>query len=56
MGMLVGALILIADIYAVLQIIQSSADTLKKAIWIAIVLLFPLLGLGAWFIAGPRGK
>ena len=30
---ILGLLILIADIYAIVQIVQSSADTAKKVVW-----------------------
>ena len=51
---LIGILILIADIYAVLKIAQSSASTGKKAIWIALVVLLPVLGLIIWYLLGPK--
>jgi hypothetical protein len=44
---------LVLVIYAALQIFGSSADTMKKAIWIAVVAVFPLVGLIAWFFIGP---
>lgn len=50
---IIGFLILVADIYAVLQILQSSASNGKKALWIAIVVVLPLLGLILWFLMGP---
>lgn len=50
---LLGFIILIADIWAVLKIVQSSASNGKKALWIAIVLVLPLLGLIIWFLIGP---
>ena len=53
---LIGLIILVADIYAILQIIQSSADGIKKVIWVLIVLLLPVFGLIAWYFAGPGGK
>ena len=53
---LIGLLILIADIYAIVKIAQSSADTAKKVIWILVVLILPIIGLIAWFFAGPGGK
>ena len=56
MGKLIGLLILIGDIYDILKIIQSSAETVKKAIWIAVVLIFPVFGLIAWYLAGPGGS
>ena len=53
---ILGILILIADIYAIIKILQSSASGLKKLIWVLIVVLLPVIGLIAWFLAGPGGK
>ncbi|MDH3830530.1 MAG: PLDc N-terminal domain-containing protein [Gammaproteobacteria bacterium] len=53
-GGIFGLLILIANVWAILNIFQSSADTVKKAIWIVLVLLLPLLGVIIWYFAGPR--
>lgn len=50
---ILGFLILIADIYAVLQIAQSSSSNGKKALWIAIVIVLPVLGLIVWYLMGP---
>ncbi len=50
---ILGFLILIADIYAVLQIAQSSSSNGKKALWIAIVIVLPVLGLIIWYLMGP---
>lgn len=50
---LIGLLILIADIYAILKIAQSRASDGKKALWIAIVILFPIAGVIVWYLAGP---
>jgi len=51
-----GVLILIADIYAILQIVKSSVSDGKKALWIAVVLVLPVVGLIIWFLAGPGGR
>lgn len=51
-----GLLILVADIYAIVKILQSSADTARKVIWIIIVLLLPLLGVILWWFMGPKGE
>ena len=40
-------------VYALVQIFGSSADTLKKVIWIVIVAVFPIVGLIVWFFIGP---
>ena len=44
---------LVLVIYAAIRIFGSSADTLKKVLWIVIVLVFPLIGLIVWFFIGP---
>ena len=44
---------LVLVVYAAVQILGSSAGTLKKIIWVLIVLVFPLLGLIVWFFIGP---
>jgi hypothetical protein len=51
-----GIIILIADIYAIIKIAQSSASALQKALWIVGVLLFPVIGFIVWLLLGPGGK
>ena len=53
---LIGLLILAADIWAIVSVVQSAASTGKKVLWILLVLLLPVLGLILWFLLGPRGK
>ena len=55
-GGLFGLLVLAGDIWAIINIAQSSATMGKKLVWILVVLVLPLLGLIIWFFAGPRGK
>ena len=55
-GGIVGLLILAGDIWAIINIFQSSASNGKKLIWILLVLLLPLLGLILWFFLGPRDR
>lgn len=52
---LLGLLILAADIWAIVNVIQSAATTGAKVIWILVILIFPVIGLVIWLIAGPRG-
>jgi hypothetical protein len=52
---LIGILILIADIYAIVSVVQSSAETGVKVLWILLILVLPLLGFIIWLIAGPKG-
>ena len=48
-----GLLHLIVLVYAAIQIINSSADTLNKVIWVLVVAILPVLGLIIWFFIGP---
>ena len=49
-----GLLILVADIWAIINIFQSAVSNEKKLIWIVAVVLLPVLGLILWFFLGPR--
>ena len=51
-----GLIILIADIYAIVMILQSSAKSIEKLIWSLVVFLLPLIGLIIWYFAGPGKK
>lgn len=53
-GGILGLLILIADVWAIVNIAQSGATTGKKVLWIVLVLVLPILGLILWFLLGPR--
>lgn len=53
-GGIFGLLVLIADIWAILQTVQSPASNGSKVVWIVIILLLPVLGLLIWFLAGPK--
>ena len=53
---LIGLLILAADIWAIVSVVQSAASTGKKVLWILLILVLPVLGLILWFLLGPRGK
>jgi hypothetical protein len=51
---LFGLLILIADVWAIVKTVDSSAGTGGKVGWIVAILLLPVLGLILWFILGPK--
>lgn len=52
----IGLLILIADVWAILNIVQSTEKTGIKLLWVLIILLLPFIGLVAWFFLGPRDR
>lgn len=49
-----GLLVLIADIWAIINIVQSSADTGRKVLWTVLVVLLPVLGFVLWYFLGPK--
>jgi hypothetical protein len=51
-----GVLVLIGDIWAIINILQSSAANDKKLLWVIVVVLLPLIGLILWFFLGPRDR
>jgi len=49
-----GLLILLADIWAIVSVVQSGATTGSKVIWVFLVLVLPVIGLILWLLFGPR--
>jgi succinate dehydrogenase/fumarate reductase cytochrome b subunit len=47
-------LIFAGDVWAIINILQSTASSEKKLLWIIVVVLLPLLGLILWYLLGPR--
>ncbi len=51
---LLGFIMLVAaNIYAVLQVAESQADHGRKATWIGVVIVLPVLGFILWYLTGP---
>jgi len=49
-----GILVLIADVWAIINIIQSSTNTDRKVLWTVLVVLLPVLGFILWYFLGPK--
>ena len=49
-----GLIVLAADIWAIINIIQSSASTGNKVLWAVLVVVLPVLGFIIWYFAGPK--
>ncbi len=49
---IVGILILVLDIFVIMQIVGGSGDAGKKILWIVLVLILPLLGPILWYALG----
>lgn len=53
---LLGFLHLVLVIWAILNIAQARETTLAKALWIALVIVLPLIGFLIWLFLGPRAR
>ena len=53
---LLGLLVLIADVWAILNVFQSSESTGSKALWIVLVLVLPVLRFRDLVLCGPQGQ
>jgi Phospholipase_D-nuclease N-terminal len=51
---LFGVIVLIADVWALVNILQSSADTGRKVLWTVLVIVLPVLGFILWYFLGPK--
>ena len=49
-----GLLVLIADVWAIVNIVQSAADTGRKVLWVVLVIVLPVVGFVLWWFLGPR--
>jgi Phospholipase_D-nuclease N-terminal len=51
---LFGLIVLIADVWAIVNVFQSIADTGKKVLWTVLVIILPVLGFILWYFLGPK--
>jgi hypothetical protein len=51
-----GILILVMDIIAIVDAIKGSLAVEKKALWILVILLLPVIGMILYFLLGRPGK
>ncbi|MET0987552.1 MAG: PLDc N-terminal domain-containing protein [Steroidobacteraceae bacterium] len=49
-----GLIVLVAAIWAIVNIIQSGASTQAKVLWTLLVVLLPVIGFIVWYFAGPK--
>ena len=49
-----GLLVLVADVWAIVNIFQSAADTGRKVLWTVLVIVLPVLGFVLWYFLGPK--
>lgn len=53
---LMGLLVLVADLYAIIQVLGSNATTGTKLIWVLLILFLPVIGFILWLLMGPGNR
>ncbi len=56
MGGLIGLIVLVLDIIAIVDALKSSMDTGKKALWIILILILPVIGMALYFLIGRKAR
>ena len=51
---IVGLIIFVLDIIAIYDVLKSSVDTGKKALWIILILVLPVIGMALYFFIGKK--
>jgi hypothetical protein len=47
-------LVFVADAWALAQLFGSTARSARKAMWAAVIVFLPILGILLWLRSGPR--
>lgn len=51
----VAIIILLVDVWAIASVWRTTRSSGAKLGWTVLILIFPVVGLVIWAIAGPRG-
>jgi len=51
---LLGLVVLVLDIIAILDVLKSGTDSGKKALWIILIILLPVIGLILYYLIGKK--
>lgn len=56
MDYIFGIVIFVLDVWAIAQVINTNEPMSKKILWIAIIVVLPILGLIIWYFMGPKSN
>ena len=54
MGGILGLIVFVLDVLAIVDCVKSGKDTGKKALWIILILVLPLVGLILYYFIGKK--
>jgi hypothetical protein len=55
MNVLIGLAVLVLDVFAIMDCLKRPMEGGKKALWIILIVILPLVGMILYFLLG-RGK
>ena len=53
---IIGIITLLLTVWALIGILQSTADGVTKLIWVIVVIALPIIGFIIWYVMGPGPK
>jgi hypothetical protein len=53
---LVGAVILLLDIFAMVSVLLGTSEVMRKLLWIAAIFLLPVVGMVLYFLIGRSAQ
>ncbi|WP_312524627.1 PLDc N-terminal domain-containing protein [Paracoccus sp. (in: a-proteobacteria)] len=56
MRYLLGIIIFALDVWAIASVINTNESGQKKLIWVLVIGFLPVVGLIAWWFAGPKAN
>ncbi|AGT10468.1 PLD nuclease N-terminal domain-containing protein [Paracoccus aminophilus] len=56
MRFLFGLILFALDVWAIASVINSGESGRTKVIWVLIIAFLPVIGLIAWWFAGPKAN
>ena len=48
--------ILLADVWALYEVLRSDENNVTKGLWAVLIVLLPVVGLILWYLMGPKGS
>lgn len=51
---LLSLIILVLDIVAIVDVLKSSSPNDRKALWIILIVLLPVIGMALYFLLGKK--
>jgi hypothetical protein len=54
--LIIGLIVLILDIVAIVSVLGGTSSLGRKLLWLAIILLFPVIGVIIYFLVGQSPR